>query len=209
MTIKLEINEKTIAKFHANISHEKDCWLWTGSERSSGYGAIALGGSIESSHRFAYEYLVGPIPKHMWVLHRCDAPKCCNPKHLFLGTPRDNAIDMQSKGRKAKVTWLGGKKKHLPPNMLGMLGKIPDVEISRLVCLNVKTVARIRVEMGIQALPNDSARRRKKKLDARFLGWLGVRRDADVAQESGIGIQSIRKIRKELGICSFRAKTNE
>jgi len=29
----------------------------------------------------------------MWVLHHCDNPLCINPKHLYLGTPKDNAED--------------------------------------------------------------------------------------------------------------------
>jgi len=38
----------------------------------------------------------------MDVLHSCDNPECTNPKHLFLGTQRDNMLDKNAKGRQAR-----------------------------------------------------------------------------------------------------------
>lgn len=35
----------------------------------------------------------------MCVLHRCDNRACWRVSHLFLGTKKDNTIDMYSKGR--------------------------------------------------------------------------------------------------------------
>ncbi len=36
------------------------------------------------------------------VLHHCDNRKCCNPKHLFIGTRSENNADKVSKGRQAR-----------------------------------------------------------------------------------------------------------
>ena len=41
----------------------------------------------------------GPIPQGMLVLHHCDNPACVNIDHMYLGTPRDNVLDMLRRGR--------------------------------------------------------------------------------------------------------------
>lgn len=51
------------------------------------------------THRASYEVHIGPIPKGMFVLHKCDNRRCINPDHLFLGTAADNTKDMINKGR--------------------------------------------------------------------------------------------------------------
>lgn len=53
-----------------------------------------------SAHRYCWTIHFGAIPKGKWVCHHCDNPPCCNPSHLFLGTPSDNTRDMLRKGRR-------------------------------------------------------------------------------------------------------------
>lgn len=81
------------------------CWLWTGSSRG-GYGQINSGGRgvLLAAHRVSFEFANGQIQKGMCVLHRCDNPPCVNPDHLFLGTPKDNAVDRARKNRGNRPT---------------------------------------------------------------------------------------------------------
>jgi hypothetical protein len=75
------------------------CWPWTGSRRGGGYGRVTVNGRSTSASRVAYELTHGTIPDGKHVCHTCDNPPCCNPAHLWVGTPADNTRDMLSKGR--------------------------------------------------------------------------------------------------------------
>lgn len=75
------------------------CWLWVGPVNGGGYGAIGVNGAPILAHRYSYQLCIGAIPNNLWVLHKCDTPRCCNPAHLFLGTAADNTADMMRKGR--------------------------------------------------------------------------------------------------------------
>ena len=106
--------EKPKFKFHniRNLNREKvfwtmidkkeswECWPFKGCILQSGYGSFWFRGGPVRAHRFAYvSFHQRNIPDGLQVLHRCDNPKCCNPYHLFLGTPSDNMMDMVAKGR--------------------------------------------------------------------------------------------------------------
>jgi len=92
-------------RFEAKFVPEPNsgCWLWTGMTHfDRGYGLIKLRGSQappEGAHRVSWQLYRGEIPEEMCVLHRCDTPLCVNPDHLFLGTHRDNNLDMRAKRR--------------------------------------------------------------------------------------------------------------
>lgn len=80
---------------------DNECWEWTASVGSPGYGQLWMGDTYIGAHRFSYELHIGKIPDGLWVLHKCDNRKCVNPNHLFLGTQQDNETDKVSKGRQA------------------------------------------------------------------------------------------------------------
>lgn len=97
-----------LARFWLKVKKSPDengCWLWIGARcagprgRKDGYGQFRVIGGTVRAHRFAYENLVGPIPREMVLLHSCDNTGCVNPRHLSVGTKLDNFNDMMTKGR--------------------------------------------------------------------------------------------------------------
>jgi hypothetical protein len=79
-----------------------ECWPWLGCRGKKGYGRVKQRNHSRSAHAAAFELTVGPVPAGHYVCHTCDNPSCCNPAHLWTGTPRANNEDAARKGRSAK-----------------------------------------------------------------------------------------------------------
>jgi hypothetical protein len=90
----------TVERFVSSIRpSRKGCWQWAGSSFRSGYGRFWTRGRAARAHRIAWELFTGQSLGNKHCLHTCDNPGCVNPKHLFLGSPKDNAEDREGKGR--------------------------------------------------------------------------------------------------------------
>lgn len=89
---------------------QRCCWPWLPAfAKSRFYGRASLHGLYQLPgtrggmpvHRLAYIFTHGagllPFGKAIHICHTCDFSPCCNPRHLFIGTSRDNRHDRKRK----------------------------------------------------------------------------------------------------------------
>ena len=81
------------------------CWPWLGKTyQHGGYGRFKLPGHRgTTAHRHLWSLLYGDPHPDLEICHTCDNRICCNPAHLFAGTPKINAVDKMRKGRVARM----------------------------------------------------------------------------------------------------------
>jgi hypothetical protein len=86
-------------------SNPDACWGWTAFIDPDGYGKLKVREYSNWRHmaasRLSWLIHIGSIPKGKNVCHTCDNPQCTNPKHLWLGTARQNQLDKVKKQRQA------------------------------------------------------------------------------------------------------------
>jgi hypothetical protein len=94
------ITEKDKLRFENFFTKDKDdCWIWQGGKNKCGYGIFNYKDKCILAHRFSWMLYKGDIPEDLCVCHKCDIRNCQNPKHLWLGTHKDNMQDAVKKGR--------------------------------------------------------------------------------------------------------------
>lgn len=98
-----------------DVKGPDECWPWTasvggpvrrnGKESTHRYPQIWWDGRVWKAHRLSWVLAHGDIDPALDCCHRCDNVMCVNPAHLFLGTAKDNAIDMGDKRRQYRQKW--------------------------------------------------------------------------------------------------------
>jgi hypothetical protein len=80
--------------------NENECWNCTSHRLDKdGYPRVKRFNKHLRMSRYIYSIINGEIEKGLIILHSCDNPNCINPKHLRVGTTRENNIEAVSKGR--------------------------------------------------------------------------------------------------------------
>jgi len=95
------LTEKIVKRFwsYVDIRTPTQCWEWKKGLFQNGYGQFRVGKYKIRTHRLAFYLRRKYLPEDKYICHSCDNPKCCNPSHLFDGTPKQNSQDRDEKGR--------------------------------------------------------------------------------------------------------------
>lgn len=87
---------------NVNTASDGECWEWTGSKTTAGYGVIYRNDKLEYAHRLSVILDGREMPEDLYACHKCDNPSCVNPNHLYAGTPMENTMDKINRGRQPK-----------------------------------------------------------------------------------------------------------
>ena len=112
------------------VETESGCWEFpTRTKRSR--PNVYYEGKVWRASRLAYTLARGPIPDGLLVCHHCDNGHCIRPSHLFLGTHKDNAVDMLMKGR-------GSPPPLIPrPGELSPMAKLTESQVRQIRAMHV------------------------------------------------------------------------
>ncbi len=108
MAIRSELSDISKQRFWAKVTRSNSCWEWTAAKNEKGYGVFGVKKETDKAPRISWALTFGPIPKGLFVCHKCDNPGCVNPDHAIelLGNISDAEIGrLLGVSRKTVLRW--------------------------------------------------------------------------------------------------------
>jgi len=106
MSIRMLMRKTRLVKGHGDLferfslDENTGCWNWTINKNEKGYGQVTRNYTTLLAHRLSAALFKGfDRNSRLQVLHLCNNPSCVNPKHLVIGTQKENIAQAVSSGR--------------------------------------------------------------------------------------------------------------
>lgn len=99
---KHSIHLAFILRLLSFVTHPSNsCLLWKHSKDKDGYGYLWINGKSWRVARVIAHVFHGLVleDSRQLACHTCDEPQCCNPDHIFVGSPQENTVDAVKKFR--------------------------------------------------------------------------------------------------------------
>jgi len=133
---KNESFEHLTERFWSKVNKTDSCWNWIAGCDFDGYALFKYYRKTRRAAQIAMIITHGNIPDGMWVLHKCDNPKCVNPDHLYFGTPSQNSHDREDRNRgRCLIGGLNGYNKLVEEQVAEikkLIGKYTGREIAKI-----------------------------------------------------------------------------
>lgn len=94
-----DVKPEEVKKLYSRVTPAPNgCLEWQGSILRTGYGQVKFKGRVTRAHRIFFFIANPKADQSKLVLHKCNNKKCCNIKHLAIGTHAENMFDAQRSG---------------------------------------------------------------------------------------------------------------
>lgn len=139
---------RRIVRFWQSVKVTADpnrCWEWSTERDKNTRPSTSWEGKHKYSYHIAFMLANGYWSKK-WVLHKCDNHVCCNPNHLYEGSPQDNVRDRDERGRGAHQTGKLGRRLTFEDRELikDLLERgMKQGKIAEIVGFNIATVNKV------------------------------------------------------------------
>jgi hypothetical protein len=127
-----------------DIREPYECWPWKGFLNKHGYGRTWIKDKGYYAHRVIYDLeYPGQITlqapengEYGLVLHTCDNPPCCNPRHLYIGDAKQNSHDKVTRNRMPDMRGVRGSRAKLTEEDVREIRRLkPQATINALMLL--------------------------------------------------------------------------
>ena len=92
------------------IDSDTGCWIWNNFKDGS-YVQVndpECVGKRVLVHRYIYEWVFGPLPKHILLHHICERPRCVSPNHMKPVTQSEHQKLHKAEAKRMKAVMVEG-----------------------------------------------------------------------------------------------------